>query len=196
MLDSVVSSPLPLGFRLADIPAHQRLNELEFMLPAGHLRPDHLKTLLDHHQEPIQLLMFEPLQGYLRGFIILVFQHQNRYFVLDWKSNHLGNQPDDYHPQRFARVMAKSHYDLQSLIYSLAFTVISARVFETTTRISTLAAQSISSFAVFEVIHPVCQGHPEASISTDPRWPCSKICSVYLLGVTSIDEPHTLASAV
>ena len=34
----------------------------------------------------------KPLQGMLKGFIDLVFEHQGRYYVLDWKSNHLRRQ--------------------------------------------------------------------------------------------------------
>lgn len=42
-------------------------------------------------------LGFHAVQGMLKGFIDLVFQYQGRYYVLDWKSNHLGDDPAAYH---------------------------------------------------------------------------------------------------
>ncbi|MBW6478862.1 MAG: hypothetical protein K0B37_05485, partial [Bacteroidales bacterium] len=31
------------------------------------------------------------LQGMMTGFVDLVFEHNGKYYILDWKSNHLGN---------------------------------------------------------------------------------------------------------
>ena len=41
-------------------------------------------------------LSFATLRGFLKGFIDLVFEHDGRYFILDWKSNHLGDTPAHY----------------------------------------------------------------------------------------------------
>jgi exodeoxyribonuclease V beta subunit len=60
------------------------------------------------------------LQGYLRGFIDLVFEQQGRFHVLDWKSNHLGNHPADYAAAPLARAMAAHGYELQALLYTVA----------------------------------------------------------------------------
>ncbi|MDQ3002736.1 MAG: UvrD-helicase domain-containing protein [Fibrobacterota bacterium] len=54
--------------------------------------------------------------GYLWGFIDLVFRHRGRYYLLDWKSNHL----DDYARTDLDRSMKESRYDLQYMLYSLA----------------------------------------------------------------------------
>ena len=47
-------------------------------------------------------LAFRDLDGYLKGFIDLVFEHDGRYYVLDWKSNHLGYAPSRLRPSRRA----------------------------------------------------------------------------------------------
>jgi exodeoxyribonuclease V beta subunit len=56
----------------------------------------------------------------LKGFIDLVFEHEGKYYVLDWKSNHLGNEVEAYHGERLASAMAEHRYDLQYQLYALA----------------------------------------------------------------------------
>jgi exodeoxyribonuclease V beta subunit len=56
----------------------------------------------------------------LQGFIDLVFVHSGRYYILDWKSNHLGNSPNDYGPARMQEAMCRSGYILQYHLYTLA----------------------------------------------------------------------------
>ena len=54
------------------------------------------------------------------GFIDLIFCHRERFYVVDWKSNHLGNSVGDYGRDRLERVMAEEYYFLQYHLYSLA----------------------------------------------------------------------------
>jgi hypothetical protein len=72
------------------------------------------------HGYPLPRLGFPPLDGYLKGFIDLVFCHANRFHVLDWKSNHLGFAAADYGQQQVAAAMAEHGYHLQYLIYCVA----------------------------------------------------------------------------
>ncbi|MDD4863827.1 MAG: exodeoxyribonuclease V subunit beta [Alishewanella agri] len=60
------------------------------------------------------------LNGMLKGFIDLLFEHQGKYYVLDYKSNYLG--PDDaaYHPAAMQQKILQSRYELQYVLYSLA----------------------------------------------------------------------------
>ena len=51
-------------------------------------------------------LAFRDLEGFINGFIDLVFEHEGRYYVLDWKSNHLGHAPSDYGQAPVAAAMA------------------------------------------------------------------------------------------
>ena len=74
----------------------QRLVELGFNLPAARLTASALNGWLTAHGYTQPRLGFAPLDGYLKGFIDLVFCHANRFHVLDWKSNHLGFTAADY----------------------------------------------------------------------------------------------------
>jgi exodeoxyribonuclease V beta subunit len=50
----------------------------------------------------------------------LVVQHDGKYYLIDYKSNHLGEHAEDYAPARLAQVMIGHHYVLQALIYTVA----------------------------------------------------------------------------
>lgn len=54
------------------------------------------------------------------GFVDLVFVHDGRWYVVDWKSNHLGNTESDYGDAAIARTMREHHYILQYHLYCLA----------------------------------------------------------------------------
>ena len=58
--------------------------------------------------------------SYLRGFVDLVFEHDGRFFVVDYKSNWLGPNDDSYSQQAMKEVMLSHQYDLQAKIYSAA----------------------------------------------------------------------------
>ena len=121
------------GFRLADVPSTRRFNELEFRVPvavsgAG-LDPARLAEVFRRHPSPelperyadrVAALGFRALSGFLKGYIDLVFEHSGRFYVVDYKTNHLGDFSDEYHPARLAEAMTDSHYFLQYHLYSLA----------------------------------------------------------------------------
>ena len=56
----------------------------------------------------------------MHGFMDLVFEHNGRYYLADYKSNHLGDGLDDYNHQSMLAANQDHYYDLQYLIYSLA----------------------------------------------------------------------------
>lgn len=124
LVDDVLLAPLDEhGLRLADVPAPSRLVEMEFLLPIALLNASEVNRLVKRY-DPLSAqageLGFKTVQGMIKGFIDLVFEHQGRYYVLDWKSNHLGDSSSDYHPDALAAAMADHRYDLQYQIYSLA----------------------------------------------------------------------------
>ena len=122
MLHDVLTTPLPGGFALADVAPGKRLTELEFGMPAPHLAPAELARELAAQGYRAPPLGGAPLEGYLKGFIDLVFEHAGRYYVLDWKSNYLGDRADDYRREALDAAMGVHGYHLQSLIYCLALT--------------------------------------------------------------------------
>lgn len=117
-------------FRLADIAADRCLREMEFFLPVGLDRADVTPKRLEHafranalpaasgeYAESLGRLRFAQWNGFLRGFVDLVFEYDGRWFVVDYKSNRVGGgyAGDHLHP-----VMAEHHYYLQYHLYSLA----------------------------------------------------------------------------
>ncbi len=93
--------PDPAGgapFALAGVGGAQRRPEMEFLFPY-----------------PARQSQAGP-DGYLWGFIDLVYRHNGRYYLLDWKSNHL----DAYGPLDLDRSMRESRYDVQYMLYALA----------------------------------------------------------------------------
>jgi len=66
------------------------------------------------------LLDFREVKGMLMGFIDMVFEHDGRYYLLDWKSNHLGNSIEEYRQDSLKRAMEENLYALQYLLYTVA----------------------------------------------------------------------------
>lgn len=81
---------------------------------------EHAPELSETYKKRLASLDFAPLRGFLRGFIDLVFEHDGRYFVVDYKSNHLGAQPSAYLPAELVAPMEEHHYHLQYHLYVVA----------------------------------------------------------------------------
>jgi exodeoxyribonuclease V beta subunit len=50
----------------------------------------------------------------------MVFEAKGRYYLLDWKSNHLGNAVEAYHRDHLGKAMQDNLYRLQYLLYTVA----------------------------------------------------------------------------
>ncbi|WP_054543630.1 exodeoxyribonuclease V subunit beta [Aeromonas dhakensis] len=126
-VEAVLETPLETGFgepvRLRDLAPERKQVELEFFLPMGRVTAPALTALCQQH-DPLSRgnkpLSFATVQGMLKGFIDLVFEWQGRWYLLDYKSNHLGMSPADYSRPALERAMAEHRYDLQYQLYSLA----------------------------------------------------------------------------
>ncbi|EPI4955457.1 TPA: exodeoxyribonuclease V subunit beta [Vibrio parahaemolyticus] len=124
LIDTVLATPLDGKSLLLNQKApSQRLVEMEFLLPIEVLSAPALNRVIQRH-DPLSAkagdLGFQTVQGMLKGFIDLVFEHQGKYYVLDWKSNHLGDNVTSYHGEALKSAMADHRYDLQYQIYALA----------------------------------------------------------------------------
>ena len=126
-VEAVLDTPLETGFgepvRLRDLAPEHKQVELEFFLPMGRVTAPALTALCQQH-DPLSRgnkpLSFATVQGMLKGFIDLVFEWQGRWYLLDYKSNHLGMSPADYGRPALERAMVEHRYDLQYQLYSLA----------------------------------------------------------------------------
>ncbi len=127
-LSEVLATPLDDSrLRLADLTPAKRLDELEFYFPVADLTVKNLQQallpMLDQDAPlatVINRLSFSTLSGFMKGFIDLVFEHKGRFYVVDYKSNHLGDSAADYQADAMDNAMISHDYPLQYAIYSLA----------------------------------------------------------------------------
>jgi exodeoxyribonuclease V beta subunit len=56
----------------------------------------------------------------MNGFIDLFFEYKGKYYILDWKSNHLGSELTAYDNEGTSQAMKDNNYHLQYLIYTVA----------------------------------------------------------------------------
>jgi exodeoxyribonuclease V beta subunit len=120
MLTDVLQTPLPGGFRLADVPRGRRLVELTFSMPAAHVTHPGVRKLLERQGHAMPALTFPELRGYLNGAIDLVIEAAGRYWIIDWKSNYLGASAAHYATAALEGAMDRHHYHLQYLLYTAA----------------------------------------------------------------------------
>jgi exodeoxyribonuclease V beta subunit len=102
------------------------LNELEFYFPVNQLSPAllaggfaDLPGAADISSR-LERLGFKPADGFVKGFIDLVFRFDGRFYIVDWKSNWLGHRAEEYGPSALAREMAGHFYPLQYHLYTVA----------------------------------------------------------------------------
>lgn len=110
---------LPEGTRLCDLPDAARRNELEFHLGLAPIAVPALIDTLHRHGIASARQGFglrRRIEGLLTGRIDLVYRHDGRYYVLDYKSNLL----PDYAPDALALAARDSEYDLQYALYAVA----------------------------------------------------------------------------
>ena len=118
----------PGGPTIGNLCTSAHAAEWQFLLPASDAQLATLATELLRHGSPaaraqaerLRTLPRQTLRGFLTGFVDLTAAHDGRFYVLDWKSNHLGNHPDDYGPDALTTAMLQHDYVLQYHLYVLA----------------------------------------------------------------------------
>ncbi|ALR77920.1 exodeoxyribonuclease V subunit beta [[Enterobacter] lignolyticus] len=124
-LEGILHTPLTgAGVSLSQLSDKDKQVELEFYLPIESLlEPQQLDALIRRH-DPLSAgcppLDFRRVSGMLKGFIDLVFRHDGRYYLLDYKSNWLGESHEAYTRPAMEQAMQSHRYDLQYQLYSLA----------------------------------------------------------------------------
>lgn len=134
----VPDTPRQGQLRLVDF--ERPLVEMEFQLPVNSLRRDQLGACLKAHgyDDPFQPpdskpravvagmeeadaeAVLAPVDGFLSGFIDLVGEHDGRWYVVDYKSNWLGDDYQAYAPAALRVAMRRNAYHLQYLLYLTA----------------------------------------------------------------------------
>jgi exodeoxyribonuclease V beta subunit len=127
-LTEVLQTPLaPGGPVLAGKRMRETVREAEFYLPARGVDTRRLAQAfassggtLAAYAEHAARLDAKAVDGYLKGYIDLVFRDGERYYILDWKSNWLGPDAAAYSPATLDAAMRSADYYLQGALYAAA----------------------------------------------------------------------------
>lgn len=124
-INAVLQVPLSgAGISLSQLPAREKQVEMEFYLPISATLTAPALDALIRRYDPLSAdcppLDFRDVRGMLKGFIDLVFRHNGRYYLLDYKSNWLGESSEAYTQPAMAQAMQAHRYDLQYQLYTLA----------------------------------------------------------------------------
>ena len=109
------------SIRLADLTI--LVPEMEFWLAAHRAETEAIDRLVSHHTlRGARRAALQParLNGMLKGFMDLVFAHQGRYYVTDYKSNWLGPDAAAYTAEAMRTEILHARYELQYVLYLLA----------------------------------------------------------------------------
>jgi exodeoxyribonuclease V beta subunit len=120
LIADVVGTELAPGLTLAALSSERRFNEWPFLFASPSLDPAALRRLLAAHGYADVALDPGMLSGFVKGFIDMILEHEGRYWIVDWKSNHLGMNVADYGAASVDAAMAHHAYHLQALLYTVA----------------------------------------------------------------------------
>jgi exodeoxyribonuclease V beta subunit len=107
------------SIRLCEVKRDQRLNELEFDFVVNPFSTAALQHLAQQ-ETGFALRNFSELEGIMNGKVDLFFEHQGKYYILDWKSNYLGDLLENYEFPQLQEAMNLNNYHLQYHIYTVA----------------------------------------------------------------------------
>ncbi len=95
MIITTLTTPLTgQSFCLADLDENKIYRECEFYYPSH--------------------------KNYMKGTIDLCFEHEGEYYLVDWKTNRLGDNTENYHAKAMEEAIKINHYDVQAGIYAEA----------------------------------------------------------------------------
>ena len=123
LLQKVVQTPLPVSdsgtpFDLAALNPAEIIREMPFYFQLQASSTGQINTILA--LEPtVTPVTPRVLQGYLTGFVDLICRYQGKFYIMDYKSNWLGNHLQDYGPEALEQAMRDHNYGLQYWFYTL-----------------------------------------------------------------------------
>jgi len=117
------------GFLLKEIGPDQRFNELAFSFSVPSFYMSMVQKAFEQSDpkfkrsgyiEKLSLLTVQSFNGFIKGFVDLVVQHQGKWYIVDYKSNYLGDTYDEYSQDAMFDAMSNHHYFLQYYLYLVA----------------------------------------------------------------------------
>lgn len=123
MLSHIMGAQIRIGDRQLNLSAvswKTRIAEFEFDFPVPSFR---LEQLLEFSTDAGMFRLrggVPEAEGMMNGKIDLFFAHEDRFYILDWKTNYLGDSVAAYEPDALKAAMDAESYHLQYLIYTVA----------------------------------------------------------------------------
>ncbi|MEI6897297.1 MAG: exodeoxyribonuclease V subunit beta [Psychromonas sp.] len=121
--EQILTFPLSEGLSLSVLTASSKKVEMQFFIDMKPLHAYQVNKLIKQY-DPLSArageLQFPHVQGFLKGFIDLTFEFNGKYYLLDYKSNYLGDALSDYNQINIEKVMIEHRYDFQYQLYTLA----------------------------------------------------------------------------
>ena len=113
------------AFKLSDIKAGDKIPEMPFIFPVTSVKNIQIPVLEDKKDyrflsETFNSFNFSMDSGFLQGVADLIFRYGSQYYLLDWKSNHLGFASEVYTPERLTEAMIRDKYIIQYYLYITA----------------------------------------------------------------------------
>ena len=123
-LRRALCTPLP-GLDVPLCRTGKCIPEMEFFLKGKSLDLSRILAVMkecgsEKVREVLKLSSGSEMTGVLNGLIDLIFVHENKYYIVDWKTNFLGPRFADYDAPGVRHVMAESGYILQYHLYTAA----------------------------------------------------------------------------
>lgn len=118
MMENTASSVIS-DLQLNRVRRENQLREMEFHFPSAGSNSENLfKTIRNGigRSTPVPVVH----RGYMTGFIDLIVEQGGRFYILDYKSNYLGDSREEYGKEKLNQAMLEAGYDLQAYIYTVA----------------------------------------------------------------------------
>ncbi|MFT6123161.1 MAG: exodeoxyribonuclease V beta subunit [Oleiphilaceae bacterium] len=119
-MKAVLTFPLAEEASLSHLKEQAYVSEMAFYFPVKQLQANKFNTLIKRFNAQAADIDFRTFEGHLKGAIDLVFQVNGQYFILDYKSNYLGETIENYQAEALQQVMNDHRYDVQYILYTLA----------------------------------------------------------------------------
>lgn len=133
-LATCLAEPLTLenaSCRLSTIKSLQLATEVQFLLRLGGTTEFSTQklasafasssdSLFRDYSKRVRAMSVAGIQGFLAGFVDLVFKVDGKWFIVDYKTNFLGSNVSDYSRRQLDAAMIEHDYLLQAGLYSVA----------------------------------------------------------------------------
>lgn len=107
--------------KLSKIKSEKKIKEMKFYISIKKtLNISKLENIIKKHDTKFKKIKFQSFKGILNGSIDLIFHWKKKIYLVDYKSNWLGEKISNYNLKSLKNIIFKKRYNLQYQIYTLA----------------------------------------------------------------------------